>query len=96
MDISSLAVRMSMVLSFNYWLVGLLRRIRSHFSILFYFTGRTVSEENSSEFCELLLCGSRGVGGVATMSGEGLISMDLLDLEDDEEEDEDDDEEASY
>ena len=30
------------------------------------------------------------------MSGEGLISMDLLDLEDDEEEDEDDDEEASY
>ena len=42
-----------------------------------------------------MLCGSRGVGGFATMSDEGLISMDLLDLEDDEEE-EDDDDEASY
>ena len=63
---------------------------------VFYQIGRTVSEENSSEVCELMLCGSRGVGGVATMSDEGLISMDLLDLEDDEEEDDEDDDEASY
>jgi hypothetical protein len=41
-----------------------------------------------------LLCGSRGVGGVTILSDEGIISMDLLDLEDDEEEDEDD--EGSY
>jgi hypothetical protein len=33
-----------------------------------------------------LLCGSRGVGGVTILSDEGMISMDLLDLEDDEEE----------
>ena len=57
--------------------------------------GRTISDDLSSEFCELLLCGSRGVGGVATMSDEGVISMDLLDLEDDDEEEEDDDE-GSY
>ena len=42
-----------------------------------------------------MLCGSRGVGGVATMSDEGVISMDLLDLEDDDEEEEDGDE-GSY
>ena len=35
------------------------------------------------------------MGGVATMSDEGVISMDLLDLEDDDEEEEDDDE-GSY
>lgn len=54
-------------------------------------TGRTISEDLSSEFCELLLCGSRGIGGVAVVSDEGVISMDLLDLEDDEEEEDDDD-----
>ncbi len=37
------------------------------------------------------------MGGVAVMSDEGVISMDLLDLEDDEEEEEEDDEdEGSY
>jgi hypothetical protein len=41
-----------------------------------------------------LLCGSRGVGGVATISDEGVISMDLLDLEDDEEEDDEEDDES--
>jgi len=57
---------------------------------------RTISEDFHTEFCELLLCGSRGVGGVAVVSDEGVISMDLLDLEDDEEEEEDDDDEGSY
>jgi len=52
---------------------------------------RTVSEESSTDFCELLLCGSRGVGGVATMSDE-LIRVDIFDLE----EEDDDDEEDSY
>lgn len=56
---------------------------------------RTTSDDSSADFCELLLCGSRGVGGVAAMSDGGVISMDLLDLEDDddfdEEEEEDDD-----
>ena len=55
--------------------------------------GRTVSEDSSVNFCELLLCGSRGVGGIATMSDEGVICMDLLDLEEDDDEEED---EGSY
>ena len=53
--------------------------------------GRTISEESSTDFCELLLCGSRGVGGVATMSDE-LIRVDVFDLE----EEDDDEEEDSY
>lgn len=56
---------------------------------------RTISEGSPANFCELLLCGSRGVGGVAIMSDGGVISMDLLDLEDDEEE-EDEEEDESY
>ena len=53
--------------------------------------GRIISEDSSADFCELLLCGSRGVGGFTTMSDEGVISMDLLDLEDEEEEDDEED-----
>ena len=84
--------------------VAVVRR-QAHCSHSFFFllstifnahTGRTISEDFSSDFCELLLCGSRGVGGVAVMSDEGVISMDLLDLEDDEEEEEDDEDEGSY
>ena len=70
--------------------------LSNYFFLLFlinkhYFIGRTISEDSSTDFCELLLCGSRGVGGVATMSDEGVISMDLLDLEDEEEEEDVDD-----
>eukprot|EP00536_Pseudo-nitzschia_multiseries_P008418 jgi/Psemu1/257216/estExt_Genewise1Plus.C_2130041 len=53
---------------------------------------RTISEESSVDFCELFLCGSRGVGGVATMSDE-LIRVDIIDLEDEED---DEEEEESY
>ncbi|VEU37480.1 unnamed protein product [Pseudo-nitzschia multistriata] len=50
---------------------------------------RTIAEDSPTDLCELLLCGSRGVGGVVTKSDD-LIRVDLIDLEDDE------DEEDSY
>ena len=73
----------------------LFRSTTSH-SLYHLLKGRTISEDSSTDFCELLLCGSRGVGGVTILSDEGMISMDLLDLEDDEEEEEDEDDEGSY
>mmetsp|Transcript_16990 Transcript_16990/g.46665 ORF Transcript_16990/g.46665 Transcript_16990/m.46665 type:complete len:225 (-) Transcript_16990:1450-2124(-) len=59
---------------------------------LLFAQSRIIPEESSVDLCELLLCGSRGVGGVATMSDE-LIRMDIVDLEDEED---DEDEEESY
>jgi hypothetical protein len=47
------------------------------------------SADNTSK---LLLCGSRGVGGVAVTS-QGVTLLELLDLEEDEEAEEDEDEE---
>ena len=59
------------------------------------FKGRNISEDSSSDICELMLCGSRGVGGVAIVADDAVISMDILDLEDDEDEEEDNDD-GSY
>lgn len=48
--------------------------------------------ESTHNTSKLLLCGSRGVGGVAVTS-QGITSFELLDLEEDEEADEEEEEE---
>jgi hypothetical protein len=48
--------------------------------------------ESADNTSKLLLCGSRGVGGVAVTS-QGVTLLELLDLEEDEEAEEDEDEE---
>lgn len=52
---------------------------------------RIVGIEQSDVVCKLMLCGSRGVGGVAVAS-DGVSSIELLDLEEDDEEEDDDEE----
>jgi len=39
---------------------------------------------STADACRLLLCGSRGIGGSAVISREGIVSLDILDLEEDE------------
>jgi hypothetical protein len=46
------------------------------------------SADNTSK---LLLCGSRGVGGVVAVTSQGVTLLELLDLEEDEEAEEDED-----
>jgi hypothetical protein len=64
-----------------------------HFSFLLslVLSARVCGGTTPETSCRLLLCGSRGIGGVATISEEGVVSLDLLDTEleeggDDEEE----------
>ena len=50
-----------------------------------------LSPDADCSLSKLLLCGSRGVGGVA-VAMDGVTSLELLDLEEDEEDDEEDEE----
>jgi hypothetical protein len=69
--------------------------VEAYFCILlFYFTARQISKQQTKSPSQLLLSGSRGVGGVL-ISAPSHVELDLFDLEEDEEgsDDEDQDEE---
>jgi hypothetical protein len=56
-------------------------------------TARMITGLDSADAtARLLLCGSRGVGGVA-LTSDGVTSLELLDVEEDEEAQEEEDEE---
>lgn len=77
--------RMDHILMYG-WII---ETISHRVAILAYFisVARKISEKADADNSRLILCGSRGMGAVAIASVEGMVSLEVLDLEDDEPDD---------